>query len=67
MAKQFLRFNGDKTEKKKFHSSKNPIATDDVDTNKIIISDASACSKKESKKLMLSFSSDTGLMKKLDH
>ena len=49
MAKQFLRFNGDKIEKKKFHSSKNPIATDDVNTNKIIISDASDVAKKNQK------------------
>ena len=45
MIKEFLRFDGDKTEKKKFDSSKNPIAIDDVNTNKIIISDASACGK----------------------
>ena len=44
MAKQFLGFSGDEIEKK-FHSSKNPIAIGDVDINKIIVSDESACGK----------------------
>ena len=42
MIKQFLTFDGDKTEKKEFCYSKNPIAIDYVDINEIIISDVFA-------------------------
>ena len=65
MVKQFLTFSGDKTEKKEFRYSKNPIAIDYVDINEIIISDVSHIA--EIKKLMLSFSFDTGIKKKLSH
>lgn len=45
MVKLFLRFAGDEIEKKKYHSSKNPIELGDIDNNKIIISDTSAYDK----------------------
>ena len=41
MLKEFSKFCIDKIENKKFHFSKNPIGTNDVNINKIIISDAS--------------------------
>ena len=56
-----MTFNGDKTEKKEFRYSKNPIAIDYVDINEIIISDVFAYG--NIKKLMLSFSFDTGIKK----
>lgn len=40
MVKQFLKFSGDETEKQKFHFPKNRITIDDVEINKMIISDA---------------------------
>ena len=42
MVKQFLTFSGDKSKKKEFRYSKNPIAIDYVDINEITISDVSA-------------------------
>ena len=45
MVVHFLIFGGDEIEKKKFHSSKSPIATNDIDINEIVISDASAYGK----------------------
>ena len=45
MIKQFLKFDSDEIEKKKFHSSKNPMAIDNVDISKVIKSDVSAFGK----------------------
>ena len=45
MVKQFLKIGVDEIEKQKFYFSRNPITIDDVDINKIIKSDASACDK----------------------
>ena len=61
MVKKFLKFGGNEIEKKKIYSSKYPVAIGNVDINKIIISDAPAYGKY--KKLLLSFSLDTKMMK----
>ena len=47
--KQVLKFGSNEIEKKKFHSSKNPVGIDDVNIDKIMISDASACGKNDEK------------------
>ena len=64
MVKQFLKFSGDETEKQKFHFPKNRITIDDVEINKMIISDAPHMTKI---KTDASFSSDTKMIKELDH
>ena len=65
MVVHFLIFGGDEIEKKKFHSSKSPITTNDIDINEIVISDASAYGK--NKKADATFFMDTQMIKKLGH
>lgn len=46
MSKEYLEFGDDDVEKWKFHSSKNPMTTDDVVIGKILISIKFACEKR---------------------
>lgn len=39
MSKEFLEFGGIKIEKRTFHSSKRPVITEDVNIDKIVISE----------------------------
>ena len=64
MVAHFLIFGGDEIEKKKFHSSKSPIATNDIDINEIVISDASAYGKNKDD---ATFFMDTQMIKKLGY
>ena len=45
MSKEFLEFGGIKIEKRTFHSSKRPMITEDVDIDKIVISEEFAYGK----------------------
>ena len=46
MSIEFLKFGNIEIEKQKFHSSRNPVTTDDMDINKILISDRFARGKR---------------------
>ena len=48
-SKKFFKFDVIQMEKQMFHSSKRPIAIDDVDIDKILISNKFACAKKDFK------------------
>ena len=45
MSKEFLEFGGIKIEKRTFHSSKRPVITEDVNIDKIVISEEFAYGK----------------------
>ena len=59
MSKEFLEFGGIKIEKRTFHSSKRPVITEDVNIDKIVISEEFADGKigKNGKKRISSISS----------